>query len=179
VVATRFREFALALRSPRLRPPGRRRPRSEDQRAAASLAHPEPPAAVPLHQKRKAFCRGGNCSVRSSGRPVVMELADRRASSRTQCWGENPGCCVWEASAPAATVVPALQFIRHPLPQSSVLSECLALSLWSLGVAHGGVGVSSCSCGLTACTSTLGFLVVVWQFSYIIETKKYVCSTQN
>lgn len=99
--------------------------------------------------------------------------------SHLQCWGEKPGHCVWEANAPAATIVPALQFIHHPLPQSSVLGECLASSLCSLAVAHAGVGVSSCSCGLTACTSTLDFLVLVWQFSYILETKKYVCSTQN
>ncbi|KAK7803097.1 hypothetical protein U0070_001920, partial [Myodes glareolus] len=70
------------LRASGLQGTGQRWPHSEDQRAAAFLAHPEPGAAVPLHQKRKAFCRGGNCSVkRSSGRPVVMELADRRAST--------------------------------------------------------------------------------------------------
>ena len=75
-----------------------------------------------------------------------------------------------------------------PQPPSSLLSSSsiilcpspvFSVSGWlcSLAVAHGGVSVSSCSCGLTACTSTLDFLVLVWQFSYILETKKYVCST--
>lgn len=63
--------------------------------------------------------------------------------------------------------------------QSSVLTECLAFFPCNLAVTYGWVDISSCSCGLTACTNTLGFHGWLWQFSYSLETKKYVCSTQN